>query len=193
MHLNSTNGVQSQEKEAAFWLMSPWQLHNSWIVLANHLSFANRNSGCVRGGRLEIKSYSPLLSLLFSYKLHSTGIYFPCLNPGGPSSLSYEDPLPSLWTLRSAHLNFCMLILSPRRLSVGDSLAGSTLTPLGATTERRVTEACRQRGRSFAIRSATGTENSKMTGDLQPYLSQLAGSPCLCAWIRWRLTRRLDH
>lgn len=29
--------------------MSPWQLHNSWIVLATHLSFANHNSGCVFG------------------------------------------------------------------------------------------------------------------------------------------------
>lgn len=50
MHLNSTNTMfEAERKEPAFWLMSPWQLHNSWIVLAIHLSFANHNSGCVFG------------------------------------------------------------------------------------------------------------------------------------------------
>lgn len=28
----------------AFWLMLPWQLHNSWIVLAFHLSFLSYDS-----------------------------------------------------------------------------------------------------------------------------------------------------
>lgn len=67
------HNVRSREKGPAFWLMSPWQLHNSWIVLAIHLSFAKHNLGCVFGeGWLERKSYGlPLSSALSSAHTHT--------------------------------------------------------------------------------------------------------------------------
>lgn len=52
------HNVRRPEKGPAFWLMSPWQLHNSWIVLAIYLSFANHNLGCVFEKGQEKQSYA---------------------------------------------------------------------------------------------------------------------------------------
>ena len=74
MHLNSTNTMFAAEKRGLlFWLMSPWQLHNSWIVLAIHLSFANHNSGWVfEEGWWDGKSYGlPLSSAMSPAHTHT--------------------------------------------------------------------------------------------------------------------------
>lgn len=79
------HNVRSWEKRPVFWLMSPWQLHNSWIVLVIHFSFANHNSGCVFAeGWLERKC---LLHAHTQKQSLPEMLTYPCPNLGGRCSL----------------------------------------------------------------------------------------------------------
>lgn len=152
------HNVRSREKRPVFWLMSPWQLHNSWIVLVIHFSFANQNSGCVfaEGWLESVFCTHTLKSNPYRKCWRSLVLIWEAGVLWKPPVL-YEGPLASS-TLRSAHLESCMLIHPlhpPVCLSIGPRwLYTDAIWCNSERSEGRFS--LKRQGRSFAIRSMTG-------------------------------------